>query len=183
MVIFQVARLLRRLHYTSTLVFNESIIRLTKGNTMKNFNYRQAAFTAAVTAATFVPAPSIAHADDYGTSTTSSAAGAGLAFGILALLIATAAVSLALFVLWVVMLVDALQRKNWQDDNQKNLWIILLVVSFFVSLWGIVAIVYYFAVRKQLGDASPAALHTPVEATVVSSPAKSTKSTNKPTKK
>ena len=149
---------------------------------MKNFNYRQAALTAAVTAATFVPAASTAHADDYGTSTTSNAAGAGLAFGILALLIATAAVSLALFVLWVVMLVDALQRKNWQDDNQKNLWIILLVVSFFVSMWGIVAIVYYFVVRKQLGDASSAALPNSVEASVVSAPAKPTKPKSKTTK-
>ncbi len=146
---------------------------------MKNFNYRQAAVAAAVTAATFVPATSIAHADDYGYSTTSSAAGAGLAFGLLALLIATAAVSLALFVLWVVMLVDALQRKNWQDDNQKNLWIILLVVSFFVSLWGIVAIVYYFAVRKQLGSApttSPSSSPEVSKATPSTEPAAKTSS-------
>jgi uncharacterized membrane protein len=129
---------------------------------MKNFNYRQAAATAAITVATFVPTTSIAHADDYGYSASSNATGAGLAFGLLALLIATAAVSLALFVLWVFMLVDALQRKNWQDDNQKNLWIILLVVSFFFSLWGIVAIVYYFVVRKQLGSPSSASTNTTV---------------------
>lgn len=146
---------------------------------MKNFNYRQAAFTAAATAATFVPSATVAHADDYSPYTSSSGAGAGLAFGLLAILIATAAISLALFVLWVVMLVDALQRKNWQDDNQKNLWIILLVVSFFVSLWGIVAIVYYFVVCKQLGNST---VSTQSKANEVSASTQPTKSKSKPTK-
>ncbi len=151
---------------------------------MKNFNYRQAAVTAGMTVASFLPSTTTAHADDYGSSVSTNAAGAGLAFGLLAFFIAAAAVSLALFVLWVVMLVDALQRKNWQDDNQKNLWIILLVVSFFVSLWGIVAIVYYFAVRKQLGSAPATSPSSPPEVSKASPSTESaTKSSTKSAKK
>ncbi len=116
---------------------------------MKKFNIKHAATTSILTSVLLAPA-AMAHADDYDTATT---AGAGWAVFWLIFGLGIIAVWMALFVFWIVMLVDALQRKNWKDESQKNLWIILLIVSFFFSASGIVAIVYYFVVRKPLNKA------------------------------
>ena len=63
-------------------------------------------------------------------------------------------VGLALFVLWIIMLIDCIKRKpedfpNGQE-SEKTTWTVILIVSFFVmNLNGIAAIVYYFMVRKK----------------------------------
>lgn len=112
------------------------------------FNKLQAFATALIAALALAPA-GIVKADDY------SAAPPVAAFGVLAglggVLLIFFFVSIAAFVFWVVMLIDALQRKNWQDESQKNLWLILLIVSFFVGFSFVVALVYYFVIRKPLG--------------------------------
>lgn len=61
-----------------------------------------------------------------------------------------AAIGLALFIFWIIMLIDVFKRTNWQDESQKNLWLILMIASFFVGFNGLVAIIYYFAVKRQL---------------------------------
>ncbi len=133
---------------------------------MKKFNLAQAALTAVAAVLTLSPA-ALAHAGDYDYSTGSSAVGASFAFGLWIFLLVLVVIGLAITVFWVVMLIDALQRKNWRDESQKNLWIILLIGSFFVSMTWLAAIVYYFAVRKPLGKASAGPVSTQ-EATVVS---------------
>lgn len=139
---------------------------------MKKFSIPGAAVTAVVT--TFVLAPAaLAHANDYDYSTTSSAASTSFALGFWIFLLFLVAFGIAITVFWVVMLIDALQRKNWRDDSQKNLWIILLIGSFFVSMTWLAAVVYYFAIRKALGKASPGPAAVE-EATVVPPQAKPT---------
>lgn len=125
---------------------------------MKQFSQAKAGLTAAYAVAALAPA-SIAHAtsgDGYGN-------GALAVFGPLFILfvLAVAAIALGLFVLWVVMLVDALQRKNWQDETQKNVWVIVLIVSFFAGFSWVAAIVYYFAVKRQLDSAKTAVKSQP----------------------
>lgn len=114
---------------------------------MKHFSLAKASLTAAYAAAALAPA-SIAHA----TSVDGYDNGALAVFGPLFFLfiLAVVAVAIGLFVLWVVMLVDALQRKNWQDETQKNVWVVVLIVSFFAGFSWVAAIVYYFAVKRQL---------------------------------
>lgn len=56
--------------------------------------------------------------------------------------------AIAGFVLWIMMLIDAAKRTDWKDDNEKNLWIILLIVSFFMQLNGVAALVYYFVISQ-----------------------------------
>ena len=67
-------------------------------------------------------------------------------------------VALALFIFWVVMLVDCLKRTNWKQESDKNLWLVVLIVGFLLGLSGIAAIVYYFAVKRALdgGKKAPA---------------------------
>jgi uncharacterized membrane protein len=51
-------------------------------------------------------------------------------------------------VFWVFMLIDVLRRSNWHDENEKILWIVLLLL-----VGQIGAIVYYFAIYRERGKA------------------------------
>lgn len=95
---------------------------------------------------------------DYDYSTTSSsdaAAGAAFAGVFLVFWLVFLAVALGFFIFWIFMLIDAFKRTNWVDENQKNMWIIVLIVGFVVGLSGIAALIYYFAVKRSL-DKKPA---------------------------
>jgi len=88
---------------------------------------------------------------------------AGLAAGLLIVWGVVAIFAIALFIFWIVMLIDVFKRKNWQDESQKNLWMIIMIVSLFVSLYGLAAIIYYFVVKRALDKkgSTPAAPETP----------------------
>ncbi|MEA2015470.1 MAG: hypothetical protein U9O59_01925 [Actinomycetota bacterium] len=65
-------------------------------------------------------------------------------------------VGLFLFVVWIIALVDCSRRKLEEfpkgtgGENAKTLWLVILIVTFFVTqLHGIAAIVYYFMVMKK----------------------------------
>ncbi len=99
------------------------------------------------------------------TTTTNSVAVAGLitSFGVAILIIV--AISIAFFVWWIFMLVDALRRTNWTDDSQKTSWLAILIVGLILGFGWLVTILYYFMIRKPLGKAvagvTPAATATP----------------------
>lgn len=102
-----------------------------------------------------LPALTLAQSDynyDYNydttTSTTSDAAGAAFGIGMLLFIGFVALVCLALFVLWVVMLIDCVKRQF----EARTTWLIVLIVGLFIGYYPIAAIVYYFMVkRKNLG--------------------------------
>lgn len=98
---------------------------------------------------------------DYSTSTSSGDAAAGAAFAgvFLVFWLVFLAVALGFFIFWIFMLIDAFKRTNWKDENQKNLWIIILIVGFVVGLSGIAALVYYFVIKRGLdkGNSTPVA--------------------------
>ena len=77
--------------------------------------------TAAGIAATL--APLAARAEEYSTDYTYSTTDTAAAGGVVAVLFVIWGLvllfALAFFIFWIVMLVDALKRTNWNDDNQK----------------------------------------------------------------
>ena len=129
---------------------------------MKTFSLSRAAATAAISATALAPAAT-AHASDYttGSNEISSTAAASIFGGLGIFIFVFVAIGIALFVLWILMLIDALQRKNWPDENQKNTWLIILIVSFVIGVSPLAAIIYYFMVRKPLGKASAVATPAP----------------------
>ncbi|PIN77998.1 hypothetical protein COV15_00650 [Candidatus Woesearchaeota archaeon CG10_big_fil_rev_8_21_14_0_10_34_12] len=53
------------------------------------------------------------------------------------------AVAIAVFVFWIVMLVDALQRR-FKGKNEKLLWVLVLIFASWIG-----AIIYYFLVYNK----------------------------------
>ena len=99
--------------------------------------------------------------DGFTTTTADSTASAGLAIGFLIVWGIFSIIGIALFIFWIFMLVDVFKRTNWQDDGQKNLWMIVLIVSLFIGLSGIASIIYYFVVKKPLDKAGKTPPSTP----------------------
>ncbi len=79
-----------------------------------------------------------------------SNSGAAFLFILLALVLGLifAGLALFLFILWILMLIDALARKDWQSDDERMMWTIVLILSLFVGLWGISAVVYYYVIKR-----------------------------------
>lgn len=86
-----------------------------------------------------------------------TAAGGALLGGLLIFWLVFAVIGLALFIFWIFMLIDCIKRTNWKQESDKNLWLIVLIVGLVVGLGPIAAIVYYFAVKRQLDAKKPAA--------------------------
>lgn len=52
--------------------------------------------------------------------------------------------SLVTTVIWILAIIDIIKRENWKSDNDKIIWLLLVVFVNIVSLY------YYFFYRKKL---------------------------------
>jgi len=77
----------------------------------------------------------------------------GLGWFMVCFWIVFALVALALFVFWIIAIVDCAQRKNEEfpnaTENSKTTWLIILLVSWVVGLSGVAGLVYYFMVIRK----------------------------------
>lgn len=117
--------------------------------------------------AAFVPVAALAQTyDDYDynynydydySSGLSDTAAAGLGIGLIIFWIIFMIIALVFFIFWIMMLVDAVKRQ-WPE---RTTWLVILIVSFFLSLHWLSAIIYYFLVkRKNVGTKPGAAAPT-----------------------
>lgn len=119
----------------------------------------------AFVAALFSPFAALAQVNEATNEATTAAAGAvaGVAVGgMMVFFGAMILVGLAFLIFWVLMLIDCAKR----EFPDKNTWLIVLIVSFFVGMQWLAALLYYFMVKnKNLGPISapmvPPALPTP----------------------
>jgi hypothetical protein len=83
----------------------------------------------------------------------SEGAVAGLVAALGGLIFLVVIIGIAFFVFWVVMLVDAATRdeKSFKEvgAGEKTIWLLVLVLSMFLGLSWLAAILYYFIVRKK----------------------------------
>ncbi len=60
----------------------------------------------------------------------------------------------ALFVFWIIMVIDAVKREEYEYPNStgstKTVWLLVLIIGWFVGFHWIVAPVYYFMVYKKI---------------------------------
>lgn len=103
-------------------------------------------------ASTIALLPARVAAESYSSTSDSGAAVAAAGFGVffLILLLIIGGLILVSFVFWLIMLIHAAQN----DIPDKNMWIVILIVSFFVGLPLIGALVYYFVVKKSFAASS-----------------------------
>jgi hypothetical protein len=95
-----------------------------------------------------------AYAQDL-SSTGSDAAAGGVVIATWCCLGVFSLLGLALFILWVWMVVDAFGRQEYEfpnsSGNSKNLWIILLLVlGLLIQVWWVIGPIYYFIVFKKI---------------------------------
>lgn len=57
--------------------------------------------------------------------------------------------AIAGLVFWIFMLIDVVQRENWEHENDKTTWILVVVLAGAIG-----ALIYYFSVRRKLGPAN-----------------------------
>lgn len=99
--------------------------------------------------ATFQPAAVAAYSHENSVSNTAPiAVSAGLGIFILLFILLLFAIAVVSFIWWVLMLIHASQN----DIPDKNMWIIILVVSLFVGMPLIGALVYYFVVKRNFTE-------------------------------
>lgn len=92
--------------------------------------------------------PSIAFAQEDGASI--AAAILGIIFIIFTLVFVLAWFAFCAFVMvyWILMLVDVVKRDNWESENDKVLWILVVLLAGIVG-----AVIYRFVVISKLGKA------------------------------
>lgn len=61
-------------------------------------------------------------------------------------------ISIAVFVFWVMMLVDCFQRDESEfpnsSGNSKTIWLVILLASWLISMSWLAALIYYFMVKR-----------------------------------
>lgn len=79
----------------------------------------------------------------------STAAAGGIVAGVFVIWGIMVLVGIALFIFWILMVIDVFKRTNWKQESDKTLWIILVIILGYLG-----AIVYYFAVKRPLDAGS-----------------------------
>ncbi len=86
--------------------------------------------------------------------TTEDAIGAGLTGLWIFCSVIGGLIGLLLLVLWIICIIDVAKRQKDEfpdaGENTKTIWLVVLIVSWVVSLSWVAAIVYYFMVMKKM---------------------------------
>ncbi len=101
-------------------------------------------------AATLLPAAARAETYDYSTTdtATSGAAAAGIIGVSLIFLLLWFAFIIFAVVYWILMIIDAAKRTNWENESDKTVWLLVIIL---VGILG--AIIYRFVIVSKLGKA------------------------------
>jgi hypothetical protein len=99
----------------------------------------------------------------------SNAGGAAFSFLFIACYGVFLLLALALFVVNIWMLIDSIQRQEYEYPNStgssKSLWVIILAVGLVIGYGGIAGIVYYFMVFKKIKRGTMAPPQAPAQYT------------------
>ncbi len=89
----------------------------------------------------------------------SDAVGAGLGIFMLICYGLVALIALAIFIFWIIMLVDCIKRPEGEfpnsTGNSKTIWLVVLLASWLIGFYWLAAIIYYFMVKRAAGKMPP----------------------------
>jgi|GEM_PF-4503472 len=60
------------------------------------------------------------------------------------IMLATVAFVIFTWVFWIIMLVDAINRKDWEHENDKLTWLLIMVLTGIIG-----SVIYYFMVKRK----------------------------------
>lgn len=104
------------------------------------------------------------------TTTGDTAAATGLIAGMGIFFLVFMVILLIALVFNIWMLIDCAARKEADfPNNNKNMWLILLIVGLIFSFGWIVALIYFFTVKKKAGNAGGTS--TPTQGSGTDTPA------------
>ena len=111
-------------------------------------NIRASKFLSVITGLFAVFVPSIAFAQEGRAS--AAAAILGIVFVLFSMIFVLAWFAFVGFVMvyWILMLIDVVKRDNWETENDKVLWILVVLLAGIVG-----AVIYRFVVISKLGKA------------------------------
>lgn len=86
-------------------------------------------------------------------STTDTAAATGIIAGLGVFFLVFVVIGIALLIFNIWMLIDCAGKKETDfPNNNKNMWLILLIVGLIFSFGWIVALIYYFSIKNKAGN-------------------------------
>ena len=111
-------------------------------------NIKASKFLSVIAGLFAVFVPNIAFAQEDGASV--AAAILGIVFVLLSMIFVMAWFAFCAFVMvyWILMLIDVVKRDNWESENDKVLWILVVLLAGIVG-----AVIYRFVVISKLGKA------------------------------
>lgn len=114
-------------------------------------NIKASKFISVIAGLFAVFVPSIAFAQEDGASI--AAAVLGIVFVLFSMIFVLAWFAFCAFVMvyWILMLIDVVKRDNWESENDKVLWILVVLLAGIVG-----AVIYRFVVISKLGKAGKA---------------------------
>lgn len=120
---------------------------------MMNGKFKKLAVVGGAAVSALVPtlARAADYSSDYGTTTTTTdgAAAAGIVGVSLLFMFLWFAFAIFALVYWILMLIDVIKRTNWENESDKTLWLLVVIL---LGILG--ALVYRFVIVSKLGKAS-----------------------------
>ncbi len=98
-------------------------------------------------------------------TTSDDAAGAAVGMFLLVCWGLLALIGLALFIFWVVMLIDCIKRDEadfpGSTGSSKTLWLAILIIGWLIGFYWLAAVIYYFMIKKKAKSMPPKAPEAP----------------------
>lgn len=92
--------------------------------------------------------PQIAHAESSGSGAVAGLVAIVFFFVSMLFVFAWFAFVAFMMIYWILMLIDCIKRDNWESENDKVLWILIILLAGIIG-----ALIYRFVIISKLGKA------------------------------
>jgi len=95
--------------------------------------------------------PQLVHADSNGSAAAAGVVAILIFFISMLFVLAWFAFVAFMMIYWILMIIDCIKRDNWESENDKVLWILIILLAGIIG-----ALIYRFVIISKLGKAGKA---------------------------